>query len=115
MTVQPRKIKIYITATGRIPFREWFDSLRDRQAQLRIRSRLARVKVGNLGDSKSVGQGVFELRIDYGPGYRIYFGQDGLTLVVLLCAGDKSTQQQDIYQAQLYWRDYGNSQSTEDY
>jgi putative addiction module killer protein len=64
-----------------------------------IEKRLQRVKFGNLGDYRSVGEGVCELKIDYGPGYRIYFGQIGLTIVLLLCGGDKSTQEQDILRA----------------
>jgi putative addiction module killer protein len=68
--------------------------------------RLDRVKLGNLGDYRSVGEGVFEFRIDYVPGYRIYFGQVGLTIVLLLCGGDKSTQEQDIRKAKEYWADY---------
>ncbi|WP_347566444.1 type II toxin-antitoxin system RelE/ParE family toxin [Scytonema sp. UIC 10036] len=63
---------------------------------------------GNLGDYKSVGKGVCELRIDYGAGYRIYFGQIGNIIIVLLCGGDKSTQDRDILQAQQYWEDYGS-------
>lgn len=106
MTVQPRAIKNYLKANGKSPFEEWFNTLRDRQARTRIRLRLDRLELGNLGDCKSVGQGVFELRIDYGPGYRVYFGQIGATVILLLCGGDKTTQQQDIHQAQTYWRDY---------
>jgi putative addiction module killer protein len=106
MAAQPRELRNYLTADGRSPFEEWFNALRDRQARKRIRLRLDRLNLGNLGDCKSIGEGVFELRIDYGPGYRIYFGQDGLTLILLLCGGDKSSQKQDIRQAQIYWRDY---------
>lgn len=77
----------------------WFSSLRDRQAKARIDTRIRRLSLGNPGDVKPVGAGVSELRIDYGPGYRIYFIQCGLTLIVLLAGGDKRTQQQDIAQA----------------
>jgi putative addiction module killer protein len=106
MQVQPREIRRYTTPEGRAPFTEWLDSLRDRNVRVRIKSRLDRVEQGNLGDFKSVGQGVFELRINYGPGYRVYFGQVGLTIVVILIAGDKSTQEQDIRQAIEYWTDH---------
>ena len=109
---EPREIRNYLTADGRSPFEEWFNALRDRQARKRIRLRLDRLKLGNLGDCKSIGQGVFELRIDCGPGYRIYFGQVGLTLILLLCGGDKSSQKQDIRQAQIYWRDYEKRENT---
>ena len=106
MEVQPREILRYTTAEGKVPFTDWLDSLRDRNVRVRIKSRLDRVEQGNLGDFKSVGEGVFELRINYGPGYRVYFGQVGLTIVVILIAGDKSTQEQNIQQAIEYWKDY---------
>lgn len=83
MEVQPRDIQRYVTPDGRIPFDEWFDSLRDRKARNKIKARLDRAEQGNLGDCRSIGEGVFELRIDFGPGYRIYFGQVG-TIIVLL-------------------------------
>ncbi len=106
MEAQPREIQNYLTAEGRSPYEEWLDSLRDTRARDKIDNRLRRVRLGNLGDYRSVGEGVFELRIDYGPGYRVYFGQVGTTIVLLLCGGDKSTQAQDIRKAQAYWRDY---------
>jgi putative addiction module killer protein len=106
MEVTPREIRLYITSDGRIPFKEWFDSLRDRKARVRIKLRLDRVEQGNLGDCRSVGAGIFELRIDYGPGYRVYFGQIGSTIVLILYGGDKSTQEQDISKARDYWREY---------
>ena len=106
MATQPREIERYVTADGQIPFDNWFDSIRVSKTQTIISKRLDRVRMGNLGDYRSVGGGVFELRIDYGPGYRIYFGQVGTTIVLLLCGGDKSTQIKDIRQAQKYWRDY---------
>lgn len=106
MEAHPREVKNYVTADGRSPFSEWRDSLRDRRARAKIRARLDRVEEGNLGDCQFVGEEVFELKIDYGPGYRIYFGQEGTTVILLLCGGDKSTQSGDIRKAQEYWRDY---------
>ncbi|MFM6785864.1 MAG: type II toxin-antitoxin system RelE/ParE family toxin [Microcystis aeruginosa BS13-02] len=106
MATQPREIERYVTADGQIPFDNWFDSIRVSKTQTIISKRLDRVRMGNLGDYRSVGGGVFELRIDYGPGYRIYFGQVGTTIVLLLCGGDKGNQIKDIRQAQEYWRDY---------
>ena len=88
------------------PFREWLHSLRDVQGRSRIRVRLNRVRLGNLGDCKSVGEGVMEFRLDFGPGYRVYFGQAGDTLVILLCGGDKRTQSRDIATAKEYWQSY---------
>lgn len=106
MEAQPREIRRYITPEGRTPLTQWLDSLRDLKAKAKIDARLDRVSRGNLGDYRSVGEGVCELRIDYGPGYRVYFGQIGATIVLLLCGGDKSTQAQDISKAIEYWRDY---------
>jgi len=106
MEVQPRQIQNYLRADGTSPFEDWYDSLRDAQAKNIIRLRLKRVVAGNLGDFRSVGEGVFELKIDYGPGYRAYFGEVGLTIVLLLVGGDKSTQDRDIKKAIGYWRDY---------
>lgn len=80
-------------------FAQWFDGLRDRQARARIAVRIRRLSLGNPGDVKPVGEGVSELRIDYGPGYRVYFIQRGQTLVILLAGGDKHTQDQDIQTA----------------
>ena len=74
----------------------WFESLRDRQARAGIDVRIRRLSLGNPGDVKPVGEGVSELRIDYGPGYRVYFVQRGQTLVILLVGGDKQTQDRDI-------------------
>lgn len=106
MEAQPREIENYLTVDERCPFLEWLDALRDRTAQAKIRAKLDRASFGNLGDYRSVGEGVCEFRIKYGPGYRIYFGQIGTTIVLILCGGDKSTQQQDIRKAIEYWREY---------
>ena len=77
-------------------FGVWIDGLRDRQAKARILTRIARLASGNAGDVKPVGSGVSEMRIPYGPGYRVYFTNKGKTVVILLCGGDKSSQQKDI-------------------
>ena len=80
-------------------FREWLDGLRDHRAATRIAQRIVRLQSGLFGDVKSVGGGVSELRVDYGPGYRVYFAQRGLMLIILLCGGDKRSQRQDIARA----------------
>lgn len=80
--------------------------MNDYAAQARVLVRLERVRLGSLGDWKSVGEGVQELRIDAGPGYRVYFGQDGKWIVILLCGGKKATQRKDIADAKRYWQDY---------
>ena len=80
--------------------------LRDGRTRRRILSRLLRVEQGNYGDYKALKDGVFELRFSFGSGYRVYFGEDGDTIVVLLCGGDKRTQSRDIAQAKAYWQEY---------
>jgi putative addiction module killer protein len=80
-------------------FEKWFNGLKDRQAQARITARISRLALGNAGDVKPVGSGVSEMRIDCGPGYRVYFQQRGPAIALLLCAGDKSTQDADIRRA----------------
>jgi putative addiction module killer protein len=80
-------------------FNEWLSGLRDMQARARIAVRIERIAQGNLGDARSVGEGVSELRFDFGPGYRVYFVRRGDVLVILLCGGDKNSQQRDIKRA----------------
>ena len=87
-------------------YAEWFETLRDRQARTRIDLRIRRLSLGNPGDVKPVGQGVSELRIDFGPGYRVYFVQRGQTLIILLAGGDKRTQDRDIKAAIELARDF---------
>jgi putative addiction module killer protein len=96
----------YQIATGERPFVDWLAELADRQARAMIEARLARVAAGNLGDVETVGEGVMELRVDWGPGYRIYFARIGQVIVLLLCGGDKRTQQKDIRRAKAYFEDY---------
>jgi len=106
MDALPKRIAIYETIEGGCPYVTWFESLRDQRAKQRIGARIRRVESGNFGDSKTVGEGVVELRIDYGPGYRVYFGRDGNKAVILLIGGDKGTQTKDIATAKNYWKDY---------
>jgi len=86
-------------------FRKWLRRLKDSNAVARVVARIRRMEQGNLGDTKSVGAGVMEMRVDYGPGYRIYYVHRGVEIVILLCAGDKRTQQQDIKRAHAIVRD----------
>lgn len=100
------EVREYLTPDGSCPFGEWLVALRDLRARSRILGRIDRVRAGLRGDWKALRNGVFELRIDHGPGYRVYCGQDGSRLVLLLCGGDKRTQQRDIETAYEYWQDY---------
>ncbi|AFZ43846.1 addiction module killer protein [Halothece sp. PCC 7418] len=95
MEAQEKTILTYVRANGSIPFNEWLNSLKDRKTRAIIRARINRVRLGNLGDCKSVGEGVTELRIRFGAGYRVYFGQEGDTIIILLSGGDKSSQDQE--------------------
>ena len=106
MEVSEKEVESYFRSDGTCPFNEWLDSLQDQKARGKVRTRIARLRLGNLGDYKAVGSGVLELRIDYGPGYRVYCGQVGNKIVILLCGGDKSSQSKDIMKAIEYWEDY---------
>jgi putative addiction module killer protein len=96
----------YLTAAGDCPFREWIESVKDQAVKATIAARINRVRTGSLGDWKPVGDGVFELRIDRGPGYRVYFGRVGNAVVILLAGGEKRSQDADIKRAKDYWKDY---------
>ena len=104
--VQPREIQYYRTPNRQRPFIEWLESIQDRKTQRRIRARIERLKFGNFGDVKFIGEGVFEIRLHFGAGYRIYFGKVDRTIILLLCGGDKSSQTRDIEQAKTYWQEY---------
>ena len=99
-------LRHYCTETGRTPFLEWFDRLQDRQAKTRILIRLERLELGKFGDTRYLKGGVSELRVDWGPGYRIYFARDGEDIVLLLCGGDKRRQHADIERACALWQAY---------
>lgn len=98
-------IREYLDPAGRSPFRTWFGRL-NADAARRITAALYRLGLANFSNVKGVGSGVFEYRIDFGPGYRIYFGKDGETLVILLAGGTKHLQRKDIEQAVRRWEDY---------
>lgn len=95
---------------GREPFTEWLNGLRDKVAQARIRIRLRQVQAGNFGDSEPVGEGIIELRIHVGAGYRVYCGRHGKTVVLLLSGGDKSSQVADIKRAKELWSEWKRRQ-----
>lgn len=101
-----REIKKLELQNGLVPFDEWFDSLRDRRMQVAVDARLARVRAGNFGDCKSVGDGVFELRLAVGPGLRVYYGLHGRKIVVLIGGGDKRSQPRDIRRAHELWQQF---------
>jgi putative addiction module killer protein len=102
----PYTISYYLTESGEKPFKDWLESFKDIVARQKIRIRLDRVRLGNLGKNRSVGEGVYELKIDYGPGYRVYYGLEKKTVVLLLLGGDKSSQKRDITQARIFWEDH---------
>ena len=106
METRPRRLLKYVTESGSCPFDEWIDRLKDKRTQAIVATRLNRVVQGNLGLCRKLEGGIQELKIDFGPGLRVYFGEDAETIVVLLCGGDKSTQSKDIEKAQEYWADY---------
>jgi putative addiction module killer protein len=100
------EIRRYVTRSGKDEFGAWLSGLADKKARAKILVRLDRLAAGNLGDSKSLGHGVHELRIDFGPGYRVYFAWTGPACVLLLGAGDKRKQQADIQAARERFDDY---------
>ena len=112
MEVIGRKIVYLELGNGRIPFKEWIDSLRDRRLVAAIKIRLAQVKNGNFGDRKYIGDGVHELRIHKSPGIRIYYANQEGHIVILLVGGSKSTQFRDIRRAKKYWKDLKNEKKS---
>jgi putative addiction module killer protein len=99
-------IELYETARGSCPFDDWFDGIREKRSQAKIIARLDRLRIGNFGNCKALKDGIAELRIDYGPGFRIYYSKVGNTIVLLLCGGEKSSQSNDISKAKEYLEDY---------
>ena len=101
-----KSLRLYRTRNGKEPFSEWVTSIKDTIAIAQVNNRVRRLSLGQRGDCKRVGKGVFELRVHYGPGYRVYFAEQGKEIVILLLGGDKGSQKRDIKQAIAYWQDY---------
>ncbi|MEL7068240.1 MAG: type II toxin-antitoxin system RelE/ParE family toxin [Cyanobacteria bacterium J06581_3] len=106
MEIQPKVVKNYVTSGGKVPFEEWIRRVKDKRTVVRILQRIDRLRLGNFGDCRSVGSGVYELRIQFGPGFRVYFGVADEQLIILLMAGDKSSQKKDIVVSKEYWKEY---------
>ncbi len=109
-SVAVREVRHYLTSAGADPIQSWLDNLRDRHAKVQALRRINRAELGNLGDFKFCRDGVFELRLDLGPGYRIYFARTETSGILLLCGGDKSTQRADIGRAVSFLRDWQSRQ-----
>lgn len=105
-----RTLIIFESKTGNNLFLKWLESDLDIKTRSIVRARLNRIILGNLGDTKSLGQGIFELRIHYGAGHRVYFGINSTSTIVLLLGGSKSSQRTDIVKAKLLWREYKNAE-----
>ena len=106
MNVIPRTIRTYFTPVGREPFQEWFAQLKDSKVRSAILTRIDRLRSGNFGDCRRLTGNLYELRIHYSAGYRIYFGDLDGVIVILLCGGTKRTQQRDIQRAMSYWQEF---------
>ena len=103
---EPKQVVVFADKNGHEPFTEWLEALRDLKGKQRLQARLRRLEQGLYGDCEPVGEGVFELRMFFGPGYRVYFGEEANNIVILLCGGDKSTQKRDIDDAKAHWKEY---------
>ena len=105
-TIIKNQIQFYVAKNGRKPFVRWMESIKDLKARYRVMERLDRLRLGNLGDHKFIGEGVYELRLSFASGYRIYYGKESNKIILLLCGGNKASQKQDIKKAMIYWKDY---------
>ncbi len=105
MQARIRIISVYVTASGTVPFDDWMNDLKDYVGKGAVEARIARLRLGTLGKHANVGDGLIELKVDIGPGYRIYVADNGRDSLIL-CAGNKRTQKQDIKAAKKFWNDY---------
>ena len=106
LTVKPRTANIYESANGEKPYENWLRALKDKRAQAKIAARVDRAEIGNFGKYRELQNGVYEIKEDFGPGYRVYFGIDGDEIILLLCGGDKGSQGRDIERAKKFWKEY---------
>lgn len=104
--IKQKTVVAYVDEYGNEPYTEWLSGLKDQKTRERIRVRIRRLESGLYGDCSAVGEGVSELRMFFGFGYRVYFGEDEENIVILLCGGDKSSQSRDIKIAKAYWKEY---------
>jgi len=109
------ELRVYTTAAAPNVFEDWLRKMRDTRARAAIIRRMARVELGNFGDHKPCREGVWEMRIDVGPGYRAYYARSGKTVILLLCGGDKRTQDSDITRACAYWREWQHRNVDQEY
>lgn len=108
LEVITRNVLIFSDKNGYEPYTDWIDNLKDKQNQQRIKARVRRLEQGNFGDHRPVGDNVSELRFFFGSGFRVYYAEDGEKIVLLLCGGDKQSQEKDIESAKTYWKEYQN-------
>ncbi len=106
------KVLDYLTDDGHDPFKEWLANLADRQARARVAVRVQRMAAGNFGDCKPIAEGMWELRIDWGAGYRVYYAKAGAKLILILVGGDKRKQQTEIETALEYWKNWKRKNET---
>lgn len=106
MEASEREVEYYRANDGKHPYQLRYAAIKDQKARQKLDARVGRMRAGNFGDSEPIGDGASENKIDYGPGYRIYYGIDGKALVILLLCGDKATQAADIEIARSYWTEY---------
>ncbi len=104
--VEPKTVTIYQDENGNEPFTDWVEGLRDQKGRRVILRRVGKLEHGLYGDCEPVGEGVLELRIFFGPGYRVYFGEEAGNIILLLCGGDKDSQDRDIKKAKEYWKEH---------
>ena len=114
MHVEARTVEYFTSSSGKQPVRDWLDSIKDKVTQAIIYKRIRQAGLGNLGKTRSVGAGVHEMKIDYGPGYRVYYGIHRDEIILLLMAGSKRTQQSDIEKSQLNWKQWTKKQEKND-
>ncbi len=114
-TSKERTIIVYADGNGKEPVTDWLETFKDKRMRTRILRRINRIEQGIFGDHRHImgGEGVWEIRLDFGPGYRLYYAEDGVTVVLLICAGEKKSQNRDIKKAISCWRDYRVKKSYE--
>ncbi len=108
MNTERWEVLEYVSESGSCPFQDWLENLKDVKGRAIIRKKINLLRLGYFSDSRSLGDGLFEIRIFFGPGYRVYFGKQEKKIVILLCGGKKDSQKRDIEKAQKYWKIYNN-------